>query len=398
MPTKYNFNPFTGKLDMVLDVESHTFTDLSDVTISTPSDKDDIWYNSTSGEWENGHHFVRLAGDTMTGNLTVEGADGIAVDPGSGNQGIYYIREDGTRRFAFFYNPANNKTGYARYDNAGDWLHYFMTFDRANGHITVFDGLVDGENYEWRFKGYPSGDSEQTLTLTHTADYTSITTTTGKFDFGDDDLQTIGNLTDGTNSLTVANAKDAYDKRVDTWGDGLEYSSQTASVDYNTTNLKITSGEINTIQDIDTTASPEFAGATINGDITDGTYGGDVEDLATANIAVVIPGGGSVISADTKIRLGVDFDCTIRQVTMYADQSGSIQVDVWKDTYANYPPTDADSITASAPLTISSSNKSQDSTLTGWTKTINAGDSIILNVDSCTTITECTILFKVTKT
>ena len=70
------------------------------------------------------------------------------------------------------------------------------------------------------------------------------------------------------NSTLKSNYDDAYDKRVDTWGDGLQYSSQTASVDYNTTNLKITSTELNTIQDIDTTATPQFSGLTLTGDLT----------------------------------------------------------------------------------------------------------------------------------
>jgi len=92
-----------------------------------------------------------------------------------------------------------------------------------------------------------------------------------------------GNLTDDTNTLTIANAKSAYthsgvaggnsvhvstaentqwdtaySNRVDTWGDGLQISSQTASIDYNTTNLKITSNELDTIQSIATGASPTF--------------------------------------------------------------------------------------------------------------------------------------------
>jgi len=46
-----------------------------------------------------------------------------------------------------------------------------------------------------------------------------------------------------------------------TWGDGLEYAAGTAAVDYNTTNLKITSNELNTIQDIATTSTPQFARA-----------------------------------------------------------------------------------------------------------------------------------------
>ena len=82
---------------------------------------------------------------------------------------------------------------------------------------------------------------------------------------------------------------------------------------------------------------------------------------------------------------------------MLADQSGSAVVDLWVDSYANYPPTDADSITASAVPTITSSTKSQDSTLTGWTTSVTAGDILGFNVDSASTIERLTIALKVTK-
>lgn len=115
-------------------------------------------------------------------------------------------------------------------------------------------------------------------------------------------------------------------------------------------------------------------------------------------IPFVIDGGGSAITTGEKGHLEIPFACTIERVTMMADQSGSIVVDIWKDTYANSPPTDADSITASAPPTISSAQKSQDSTLTGWTTSIAAGDFLAFNVDSCSTITRVTLSLKVTKT
>lgn len=118
----------------------------------------------------------------------------------------------------------------------------------------------------------------------------------------------------------------------------------------------------------------------------------------TADVAFIIDGGGSAITTGIKGDLYFDFGCTINQVTMLADQSGSIVVDIWKDTYANYPPTDADSITASAPPTISTATKSQDSTLTGWTTTIAAGSSLRFNVDSITSITRVAIILKVTRT
>ena len=115
-------------------------------------------------------------------------------------------------------------------------------------------------------------------------------------------------------------------------------------------------------------------------------------------ITFIIDGGGSAITTGIKGDLEIPFACTIVRATMLADQSGSIVVDVWKDTYANYPPIDGDSITASAPPTITTATKSQDSTLTGWTKAIATGSTLRFNVDSCTTIERCTLALKVTKT
>lgn len=123
--------------------------------------------------------------------------------------------------------------------------------------------------------------------------------------------------------------------------------------------------------------------------------------LANSKIAVinfVIDGGGSAITTGVKGDLEIPFACTINRATLLADQSGSIVIDIWKDTYANYPPTVADTITASAKPTISSATKSQDSTLTGWTTSIAAGDTLRFNVDSITTCTRVLISLKITKT
>ena len=61
---------------------------------------------------------------------------------------------------------------------------------------------------------------------------------------------------------------------------------------------------------------------------------------------VVIDGGGSTITTGVKGDVNCDFAFTIVQWALLADQSGSIVIDIWKDTYANYPPTVADTITA----------------------------------------------------
>lgn len=66
------------------------------------------------------------------------------------------------------------------------------------------------------------------------------------------------------------------------------------------------------------------------------------------------------------------------------DASCSIVLDLWKDTYANFPPTSADSICSGARPTITSGVKAEDLVLTGWTKTFARDDEFILNVVSNT--------------
>ncbi len=100
-------------------------------------------------------------------------------------------------------------------------------------------------------------------------------------------------------------------------------------------------------------------------------------------------------SASEKAWVQVPYDCTITSYELTADQSGSIVIDLWKNTYTNFPPTVADSITASAKPTLSSAQKATDSTLTGWTKTLSAGDYILANVDSASTLEKAVLIINI---
>ena len=105
----------------------------------------------------------------------------------------------------------------------------------------------------------------------------------------------------------------------------------------------------------------------------------------------MIQGASGVIATGVSGDVRVDFPCTIVGWTLLADQTGSIQIDIWKDTYANYPPTVADTITAAAKPLISSGVKNSSTTLSGWTTTIAAGDTLRFNVDSVTAINRVTL-------
>lgn len=149
------------------------------------------------------------------------------------------------------------------------------------------------------------------------------------------------------------------------------------------------------------TANAVFAGPPSGGAATP-TFRALVTPDLPSNVQVgafgiTIDGSGSVITTGVKGYLYMPYACTITSVVMLADQTGSIVVDVWKVAYASFPPTIANTITASNIPTISSAQKSLDSTLTGWTTSVSSGDTIGFNVNSATTITRLNMLLKVTK-
>ena len=113
--------------------------------------------------------------------------------------------------------------------------------------------------------------------------------------------------------------------------------------------------------------------------------------LRTRQVSIQFGTPGVAISAGIAAFLPIKFTGTITSVELVADQSGSAVVDIWKDTYANYPPTIADTITASAKPTLSAATKYTDSTLTGWTKAITSGDYLVINVDSASTVCVLTL-------
>ncbi|MBL0320318.1 MAG: hypothetical protein IPP74_13660 [Alphaproteobacteria bacterium] len=57
---------------------------------------------------------------------------------------------------------------------------------------------------------------------------------------------------------------------------------------------------------------------------------------SAAAIEFIIDGSGTEIADGIKGDLEIPFACTLDRVTAIANESGSITVDIWKDTYANF--------------------------------------------------------------
>lgn len=115
-------------------------------------------------------------------------------------------------------------------------------------------------------------------------------------------------------------------------------------------------------------------------------------------IGISIDGGGVAITTGIKGDISVKQAIEILEWEILADPAGAIVIDVWCDTYANYPPTDADALPgAGHEPTIAATNAKGQGTATGvWhTVTVAAGSTLRFNVDSCATITRATLVLKV---
>lgn len=127
-------------------------------------------------------------------------------------------------------------------------------------------------------------------------------------------------------------------------------------------------------------------------DYTDGGSSG-----LKKQITLIIDGLGTVITTGVKGYISIPVAGTITKWRLLSIDAagpatvGSIVIDIWKDTYANYPPTVADTITAAAKPTLSAVNKNENTTLTGWTTTFSAGDVFGFNVDSVSGLTKVSL-------
>lgn len=116
-----------------------------------------------------------------------------------------------------------------------------------------------------------------------------------------------------------------------------------------------------------------------------------------STLGVSFDGGSSVLTVSKTADLWVPFAFTIKEAVLLSKETGSVQVGVWATSYGNYPPTSANTITASATPLISSSNKYKDTTLTGWTTTFASDMCVRFNVDSVSSIKQAVLTLKIIK-
>lgn len=129
---------------------------------------------------------------------------------------------------------------------------------------------------------------------------------------------------------------------------------------------------------------------------TSGTSG--TSGSANGILNVIIDGNGNAIPTGITMDVQWAFSANITGWSVMADQQGSIVIDVWEDSFGNFPPTIIDTITGSEKPTLTNQVSNSNMSLSTWTSTLTSGDVWRINVDSITTITRVTVSFYYTRT
>jgi hypothetical protein len=121
---------------------------------------------------------------------------------------------------------------------------------------------------------------------------------------------------------------------------------------------------------------------------------GFIDALKEGSFIYVIDGAGSAITPGIKGWIEAPFNGTIKSARLFADTTGDITVNIWKDIYDNYPPeTQWDDVTPYPDgISIVGGIKAQFTDVAGWTqRNFSKGDIFAFNVSACNTITRCTV-------
>ena len=121
-------------------------------------------------------------------------------------------------------------------------------------------------------------------------------------------------------------------------------------------------------------------------------------NIKTGALGITVDGLGGVISSGQKGYVYVPYDGVITGWSIAGDATGSCVIDVWKDSYNNFPPTSGDSITGTQKPTLTNQQVNRDLSLSSWTTTISSGDYIGFNVEpSPTGVTRVNLIINVIK-
>jgi len=112
-------------------------------------------------------------------------------------------------------------------------------------------------------------------------------------------------------------------------------------------------------------------------------YTGSVGNVSVMRGATWVASSGAITTPAPDVPIVIANTCTLQEVTILTQGgTGSCSLDIWKTTYASYPPTIANSICGGTTPQITSGTTYQNNTLTGWTTAFNQNDTVIFHLTS----------------
>jgi hypothetical protein len=336
------------------------------------------------------------------GGGTSGGGYGIAIGANLAWEALHIFagnaRIEGPNEYSYIVKRTDMTNGpqfqFGRLAGDGDPKVRFMYEDDLTAERSVFDVSKSGtvasykplSTYGSHFEGYITGETQPLFRLNSfpsmSLEFGSGATTTTDVILRRKKaghLEVISQLSNGTRvtgNLDVANIYNT---------DGhLHLSSSNGSTVAVSGNLKV-------IGDISNSYLTDLGGFTSSFSASVISIG-DTRFVLTSSytktITAVFDGGGVVLAAGAKAYIAeVPFNATITGWRIVSPIAGDCVIDIWKDTYVNYPPTVLDTIAGTEKPTLAGVNKNEDKALSTWSTTVTSGDTLVFNVDSASTVT-----------
>jgi hypothetical protein len=140
-----------------------------------------------------------------------------------------------------------------------------------------------------------------------------------------------------------------------------------------------------------------ISGDTLYGDGSNLTNLPSFSSTTSGSFGININGGLNAISTGFKGYVKMPYDGTINGWTIMGSVSGSVSIDIWKDSESNFPPTSGDTITGGNYPSLSNQIINSDNVLTGWVTGFSTNDIFAFNVLSVSGVTNINLTINVTK-
>lgn len=120
-------------------------------------------------------------------------------------------------------------------------------------------------------------------------------------------------------------------------------------------------------------------------------------DFSTALMAT-FDNGSSALLVNMQTELFVPFSGRITGWYLMGDRAGSAVVDVWRDSFARFPPTLADSITNGVLPQVTNASAQSSTNVSDWNVIVSKGDVLRPIINSVSSFTRLTLALTIDKT